>query len=85
MDDKYSEPKDSDHIEASFVPTTLKMQMSADPQWKIGDELTKDKGTLLWIDICNFSPLCNRLMKDTSKGVEKIYKRTKLDFCKDIC
>lgn len=27
---------------------------------------------MLWVDICNFSPLCNRLMKDVVNGVEKI-------------
>ena len=59
-------------LETSFVPEILKRQLSVNPKWQIGDAIKEDHTALLWIDICNFSSLCNRLMKDTANGVEKI-------------
>ncbi len=63
---------DADKLAASFVPAILRSQYANDPGRKMGDPLKEDHVTLLWIDLCNFSPLCSRLMKDTLSGVEKI-------------
>ena len=59
-------------IETSFVPKIIKTQFSQYPNWKIGDSIDFDHAAVLWLDICNFSPLCNRLMDDRKEGVEKI-------------
>ncbi|MGB5553554.1 MAG: AAA family ATPase, partial [Flavobacteriaceae bacterium] len=59
-------------LETSFVPEILKRQLSANPKWQIGDAMNEDHTALLWVDVCNFSSLCNRLMKDKANGVEKI-------------
>ena len=60
------------HLETSFVPAILKTELSIRPEWKIGDPVLTDHAAVLWLDICNFSPLCNRLMEDKKEGVEKI-------------
>lgn len=57
---------------ASFVPGILKKQFSKNPKWHPGDETTDKYTALLWLDICDFSTLCNRLMNDKVKGVEAI-------------
>lgn len=67
-------PRESNSIELekSFVPAILKQHLASYPDWNIGDPLDKDHAAILWIDISNFSPLCDRLMKNPLKGVEKI-------------
>ncbi len=72
MSEKNSASNSSDQLAASFVPAILKKQYASNPTRKIGDPLKEDHTALLWIDMCNFSPLCNRLMKDNVSGVEKI-------------
>jgi len=59
-------------LETSFVPRIIKRQFSRDPEWCIEDETSDTNTSLLWLDICNFSTLCNRLMKKKKKGVEAI-------------
>lgn len=61
-----------DQLVTSFVPAILRSQYANNPHRKLGDPLIEDHVTLLWIDLCNFSPLCSRLMKDAVSGVEKI-------------
>jgi predicted ATPase/class 3 adenylate cyclase len=72
MSKKQSTLINPDQLATSFVPAILKWQYANDPDRKTGDPLKEDHATLLWIDVCNFSPLCNRLMKDTVSGVEKL-------------
>ena len=62
----------ADQLILSFVPGVLRSEYENNPARKMGDPLEKDHVTLLWIDLCNFSPLCSRLMKDPVSGVEKI-------------
>lgn len=62
----------SDQLAVSFVPSVLRKQYADNPARKIGDALPEDHAALLWIDIVTFSPLCNRLMKNTVYGVEKL-------------
>ena len=62
----------SDQLAVSFVPSLLRRQYAVDPARKLGTPLTEDHATLLWIDIVNFSTLCNRLMTDAVDGVEKL-------------
>lgn len=62
----------SKELETSFVPATLKHHLSSHPNWIIGDPVEEEYAAILWIDVCDFSPLCNRLMKEPVKGVEKI-------------
>ena len=63
---------DADRLVKSFVPLILQNEYANNPERKMGDPLKEDHATLLWIDLCNFSPLCSRLMKDAVSGVEKI-------------
>ncbi|MGB5274757.1 MAG: adenylate/guanylate cyclase domain-containing protein, partial [Flavobacteriaceae bacterium] len=72
MDSKKAVSEKDNPLETSFVPKILKRQLAANQDWQIGDAISEDYAALLWIDICNFSTLCNRLMKDTANGVEKI-------------
>jgi predicted ATPase/class 3 adenylate cyclase len=62
----------SDQLVASFVPSFLRSLYVKNPGRKLGDPLHEDHAVILWIDVCNFSPLCSRLMKDPVSGVEKI-------------
>lgn len=62
----------SDQLAVSFVPSVLKRQFDRNHKRKIGDAIQEDYAVVLWIDICNFSLLCNRQMKDPVSGVEKI-------------
>ena len=62
----------SDQLVASFVPSFLQSLYVKNPSRKLGDSLNEDHAAILWIDVCNFSPLCSRLMKDPVSGVEKI-------------
>ncbi len=62
----------SQSLEISFVPSIVKSQLAQYPNWEIGDSLDNDHAAVLWLDICNFSPLCNRLLDDKKEGVEKI-------------
>ena len=62
----------ADHLVKSFVPVILQNEYANNPERKMSDQLKEDHATLLWIDLCNFSPLCSRLMKDAVSGVEKI-------------
>lgn len=61
----------SDQVAISFVPAIIRKKYSSAKQ---RDEpfIAEDHAALLFIDICNFSPLCNRLMKDNVNGVERI-------------
>lgn len=63
---------DPDQLATSFVPAILRRQYANNSSQPTGDPVKEDYATLLWIDICKFSPLCNRLMKDTVSGVEKL-------------
>ena len=72
MNTKHFTPNNPDQLVTSFVPSILRNQYAIHPDRKSGDPLKEDHVTLLWIDVCNFSPLCSRLMKDTASGVEKI-------------
>ena len=64
--------KNEDQLVKSFVPRVLQSRYSASAE-QVADDLAADEQVvLLWIDVCNFSPLCSRLMKDTLSGVEKI-------------
>ena len=58
-------------IIASFVPQLLREAFSRAPDRTPG-ELLGEEAALLWIDICDFSPLSNRLLQDRVNGVEKI-------------
>ena len=62
----------SDELAISFVPAIIRKKYNDSGQQSITNYIEEDHAVLLWIDICNFSPLCNRLMKDTVNGVEKI-------------
>ncbi len=62
----------SDELAISFVPAILRKKYNDSRQQAENNYIKEDHAALLWIDICNFSPLCNRLMKDTVNGVEKI-------------
>ncbi len=62
----------SDQLALSFVPSILRNKYASE-QLKVEDNsIEGDQAALLWVDIANFSPLCNRLMKDPVNGVEKI-------------
>ncbi|KIC91858.1 AAA family ATPase [Flavihumibacter sp. ZG627] len=58
-------------IIASFVPKMLREAFSHSPL-RIPGELLGEEAALLWIDICDFSPLSNRLLQDHVNGVEQI-------------
>lgn len=62
----------SSHLAASFIPALLRTQFANDPSRKAGSNLNGDHAALLWIDICAFSPLSNRLIQDKLRGVERI-------------
>ena len=62
----------SDRLAISFVPYILKKQFAINPLREFGEPSEENYAALLWIDICNFSKLCNRLMKDEFHGVETI-------------
>ncbi|MBC8051670.1 MAG: AAA family ATPase, partial [Sphingobacteriaceae bacterium] len=62
----------SDLVIASFVPALLRKQFKTTPSRKPKSELIGDHAALLWIDICSFSPLSNRLLLDQVKGVEQL-------------
>lgn len=62
----------SDRLAISFVPYILKKQFAVNPLREFGASSDENYAALLWIDICSFSKLCNRLMKDTLHGVEII-------------
>ena len=62
----------SDELAISFVPAFIRKKYNDSGQQSETNYIKEDHAALLWIDICNFSPLCNRLMKDTVNGVEKI-------------
>ncbi|MEO8796224.1 MAG: AAA family ATPase, partial [Daejeonella sp.] len=66
--------KQSDLIIASFVPALLRNQFEEFPSRTPKSELIGDHAVLLWIDICSFSPLSNRLLLDQEKGVEQLSK-----------
>ncbi|NEU10388.1 AAA family ATPase [Flavihumibacter sp. R14] len=62
----------SDLIIASFVPALLRKQFKIAPNRKPKSELLGDQAALLWIDICDFSLLSNRLLLNHAKGVEQL-------------
>ena len=62
----------SEQLTASFVPAILRRQFAKDPKRKAGTPVGENYAALLWIDICAFSPLCNRIIKDSELGVEKL-------------
>ena len=64
----------SDLVIASFVPALLRRQFNNSPSRKPKSELIGDHAALLWIDICSFSILSNRLLLDQVKGVEQLSK-----------
>ncbi|WP_026897631.1 AAA and adenylate/guanylate cyclase domain-containing protein [Daejeonella oryzae] len=64
----------SDSIISSFVPALLRKQFNEDPSRKPVSELIGDQAVLLWIDICAFSPMSNRLLLDHVNGVERLSK-----------
>ena len=66
------DPGQSSILESSFVPPVLKRQFFENPDRKIGEPIEEFYAAVLWIDISNFSPLCNRLMKDPATGVEQV-------------
>ncbi len=72
MDTTYLTFSTSDQLAISFVPAILRKKYGNSEQQHNGDFFEEDHATLLWIDLCNFSPLCSRLMKDPVSGVEKI-------------
>lgn len=59
-------------LTASFVPPMLRRQFAATPKRNLGVELIGDHAALLWVDICDFSPMANRLMLDRVRGVERL-------------
>ncbi len=59
---------ETDQLTTSFVPAILRKQYSNDPNRKMGDPIAEDHAVLLFIDLCNFSPLCSRLMQDPVSG-----------------
>ncbi|NTS42094.1 AAA family ATPase [Flavisolibacter sp. BT320] len=72
MDEKIASVRMQPDLALSFVPAALRRKYAGFP---LRDrDLTEDESpaTLLWIDIRNFSPLCNRLMKNVDTGVEQI-------------
>jgi len=64
----------SNQLAASFIPALLRRQFANDPARKAGSKLSGDHSALLWIDICAFSPLSNRLIQDHIRGVERLSK-----------
>jgi predicted ATPase/class 3 adenylate cyclase len=66
---RVSTPSD---LAISFVPAVLRRHYADYPSANKAASAGGQTATLLWVDICNFSPLCNRLMKDVVNGVEKI-------------
>jgi len=72
MDTTYLTSSTSDQLAISFVPPILRKKYDDNKQQAEISSIREDHAALLWIDICNFSPLCNRLMKDTVNGVERI-------------
>lgn len=62
----------SDLLSVSFVPYILRKQFAENPLREFGAPSAENYATLLWIDICDFSSLCNKLMKDQLHGVEII-------------
>lgn len=69
---KSKESNASDLLSVSFVPYILRKQFAENPLRDFGMPATENYATLLWIDICDFSSLCNKLMKDQLHGVEII-------------
>jgi len=57
---------------ASFVPNFLREGFSSGNNWKSNGDSNDSEAVLLWLDVYNFSTLCNRLMKEPESGVNKI-------------
>lgn len=72
MDEKIASVRMQPNLALSFVPAALRRKYAGYPLQTSGRPEKETVATLLWIDIRNFSPLCNRLMKDVDTGVEQI-------------
>lgn len=59
-------------LAASFIPQLLRRQFAHNPARPFGAEGIGDHAALLWVDICQFSPMANRLMQDRVRGVEQL-------------
>lgn len=59
-------------IVASFVPSFLRERFSIGNDWKLDNYSNESEAVLLWLDVYNFSAMCNRLMKEPESGVNKI-------------
>lgn len=61
-----------DALHASFVPSLLREGFSISNDWKLEEYVKKSEAVLLWLDVYNFSTMCNRIMKEPESGVHKI-------------
>ncbi|ULQ57687.1 AAA family ATPase [Flavihumibacter rivuli] len=60
----------SEKVISSFVPVLLRERFRKAPERIPGEELSGDQAVLLWLDICAFSPMANRLLQQYQDGVE---------------
>lgn len=72
MNQEFMTIETSDQLAASFVPAVLRREFAKKPKRKAGTPIDENFAALLWIDICAFSPLCNRIIKDSELGVETL-------------
>lgn len=59
-------------LAASFIPSLLRREFGLNPRRNMGSERIGEYAALLWVDICEFSPMANRLMQDRLRGVERL-------------
>jgi len=62
----------SNNLSMSFVPSLIREGIFTGSDHLLNSEITFRSASLLWIDVVHFSTMCNRLMKDTVGGVEKL-------------
>ncbi|OLY90643.1 Adenylate and Guanylate cyclase catalytic domain-containing protein [Cnuella takakiae] len=72
INNKGTIPGQSNDLTVSFVPGVLRRKYAGGVPQEDRTNQQAQTAVLLWIDICSFSPLCNRLMKDKVEGVERI-------------
>lgn len=62
----------SDELAISFVPKPIRKLYASDPNRLTSSAITDQFAALLWVDVANFSNMCNRLVGNKEYGVEKL-------------
>ncbi|MFN0032142.1 MAG: AAA family ATPase [Flavobacteriales bacterium] len=72
MEQETATHKPAEQLASSFVPEILRREYALNPERKPGSQIEMNQAALLWIDICEFSPMCNRLIEGSTNGVEQL-------------